>query len=257
MIDLGARSPEQIAEDLTMRTALIEDFERRGELPDTVVVGEVRERRPHPDADRLSVCDVDLGGAVAQIVCGAKNVAAGQRVVVALPGTTLPGGLIIKESKLRGVLSAGMICSEVELAVGDDDSGILVVDDEVPLGTPFATLPGVRDVRFDIDNKSITHRPDLWGHLGFARELSAIYGGALMMPAIDESLRPGVGPIDVTIEADDLCGRYHALFVRGGTGGSALGGVSPGWMRRRLIHCGLRPLSLAVDVSNYVMLELG
>lgn len=253
LTDLGDRSPEQIAEDLTMRTALIEAIERRGELPETVVVGRVLERAPHPDADRLSLCQVDVGeGDPVQIVCGAANVAAGQRVAVARPGTELPGGLSIRASKIRGQASAGMICSEVELGVGDDESGILVLDDDVAPGTPFSTLPGVADVCLDIDNKSITHRPDLWGHVGFARELSAIHGGELRIPPIDESLRPGVGPLEVEIRAPARCGRYHALFATG-----PLGGPSPAWLRRRLIHCGLRPLSLAVDVSNYVMLELG
>lgn len=113
----------------------------------------------------------------------------------------------------------------------------------------------MRDIRFDIDNKSITHRPDLWGHLGFARELSAIYGGELRTPVVNEALREGSGPVAVSIEAASLCGRYQALFAKGGS--NELGGPSPAWMQRRLIHCGLRPLSLAVDVSNYVMLELG
>ena len=251
-VDLGDRSPERIAEDLTMRTALIEGFETRGELPDDVVVGRVLERVDHRDSDRLSVCQVDAGGDPVQVVCGAPNVAAGQAVVVARVGATLPGGVKIAASEIRGVTSHGMICSETELGVGDATDGILVLGDDIEAGRPFRDLAGVCDVLLDIDNKSITHRPDLWGHVGFARELAAIYRVDLREPAIDESLRAGAGPVEVRIEAPDLCGRYYALFVTG-----PLGGPSPGWMQRRLTYCGQRPLSLAVDVSNYMMLELG
>ncbi len=252
-VALGARSPEQIGNDLTMRTALIEAIERRGEFSESVKVGRVLERQRHPNADRLSLCIVDVGeGDPIEIVCGAPNVDAGQIVAVATVGSELPGGFKIKRSKIRGITSNGMICSETELRLGDDHDGIMVLEETIEVGRPFREVSGVADVLFEIDNKSVTHRPDLWGHEGFARELAAIYDLPLIPASLDESLAAGDGPVDVRIEAEDLCGRYHALGCHG-----RLGGPSPGWIKRRLAYCGLRPRSLAVDVSNYVMLDLG
>ncbi|MFH0947108.1 MAG: phenylalanine--tRNA ligase subunit beta [Planctomycetota bacterium] len=250
-VDLGGLDPEKIAEDLTMRTALIESV-KSCDPHEKLVVGRVLERMQHPDADRLSVCQVDVGQETLEIVCGAPNVAAGQNVVVAGVGTVLPGDFMIKKSQIRGVTSLGMICSERELELGEGHDGIMVLEEGIEPGRPFRELRGVADVLLEIDNKSVTHRPDLWGHEGFARELSAIYGRDFKTADLDVTLQPGTGPIEVRIEAPELCGRYCALFVEG-----ALGGPSPAWMQRRLIHCGLRPLSLGVDLSNYVMLEIG
>lgn len=251
-IDLGDRSAEQVAEDLTMRTALIEAVERRGELDDKVVVGRVLERGQHPNADRLSLCQIDVGGETLEIVCGAPNVAAGQAVPVARIGSRLPNGLKLKKTKIRGVVSQGMICSEVELSLGEDQDGIMVLEEGLEIGRPFREVPGVADTLLEIDNKSITHRPDLWGHEGFARELAAIYRLDLRSPRLDTDLLEGADSLRIEIEDAEACRRYDALFLRG-----PLGGAAPGWIRRRLTHCGLRPLSLAVDLSNYVMLELG
>lgn len=252
-VDLGAETPERIAEDLTMKTALIEAVERRGEFGDGVVIGRVLERTRHPNADRLNLCVVDVGDAEPlQIVCGAPNVDVQQTVAVARVGAVLPGDFKIKKSKIRGVESHGMICSEVELRLGEDHDGIMVLDEVLEVGSPFEQVRGVADVLLEIDNKSVTHRPDLWGHEGFARELATIYGLEFRPAPTDGSLRSGSGPVDVRIEAPDLCGRYHALFARG-----PFGAAAPGWMRRRLSHCGLRPISLAVDLSNYVMLDIG
>ena len=252
-VDLGDRSAEEIAEDLTMKTALIEAVERRGAFGDHVVIGKVLDRRTHPNADRLSLCVVDVGdGDPVEIVCGAPNVAAGLTVAVAKVGAVLPGNFKIKKSKIRGVHSFGMICSEKELELGEDHDGIMELEEALEIGTPFQDVAGVADTLLEIDNKSVTHRPDLWGHEGFARELATIYGLETVPVALDESLAVGGGPAAVEIDAPDLCGRYHALFATG-----RFGGGSPGWMRRRLAHCGVRPISLAVDVSNYVMLDIG
>lgn len=250
--DLGERSPEQIAADLTMRTALIEGIVRRGELPEQVIVAQVLARAPHPAADRLSVCEVDTGSGTVQVVCGAANVAAGQTVVLARDGAVLPGERSIGSSEIRGVRSHGMLCSEHELGLAEASGGILVLNESLEPGTPFRDVPGVRDVVLDIDNKSVTHRPDLWGHIGFARELAAIYRGEFRTPPVADSTMPGEGVARIEIEAGELCGRYHALLLSG-----AVGRPSPGWLQRRLGHCGLRPLSLAVDISNYMMLESG
>ncbi len=251
-VDLGGRSAAEIAEDLTLRTALIEGIETHGEFSDDVVVGKVVECRRHPRADRLACCVVDVGGETLEVVCGAPNVAAGQTVPVAKVGAELAGGVRLKKTKIRGVASHGMICSEQELGLGDDHEGIIVLEEGLEAGRPFRECPGVVDTLLEIDNKSVTHRPDLWGHEGFGRELAAIYGLELRVAPGEEGLRAGGGPLAVRIEAPELCGRYCALFVRG-----RLAAASPGWLRWRLRHCGLRPIWLAVDVSNYVMLEIG
>ena len=217
-VDLGDRSPERIAEDLTMRTALIESVERRGDF-ENVVIGRVLDRSQHPDADRLSVCEVEVGGETVSIVCGAPNVAAGQTVAVARVGARLPGDLKIKQSKIRGVASQGMICSERELALGDGHEGIMVLEGGLEPGLPFREVRGVSDVLLEIDNKSVTHRPDLWGHEGFGRELAAIYGLEFRPVEVDQDLIPGSGPLEVRIEAPELCGRYYALFAEGPVGG--------------------------------------
>lgn len=250
-VDLGGRSAEEIAHVLTMRTALIEGIEARGRGIEGVVVGKVRAKTKHPNADRLNVCTVEIAGETFEIVCGAPNVDAGQTVFVATVGAVLPGDFRIKRSKIRGVESNGMICSSKELGLGEDHDGILVLEHELASGTPLQDVAGVVDSIFEIDNKSITHRPDLWCHEGFARELAAIYGIEFKPAPVASELQPGDG-VRLVLEADDLCGKYHALTIRG-----ALGGASPALVRRRLEACGLRSISLGVDLTNYVMLDVG
>ncbi len=254
-VDLSGHSPDEIAHDLTMKTALIEGILRKGDLDRGIVIGKVLEKARHPQADRLSVCVVDVRTERLSIVCGAPNVAAGQTVAVATPGSRLPNGTTIARAKLRGVESSGMICSEQELQLSEEHGGILVLEDELLAGTSLCDVRGIRDVILEIDNKSITHRPDLWGHEGFARELGVIYGQPLKRAKVATGLsreRPGEGPFDVAIEASDLCGRYALLAVEGD-----LARPSPAWLRRRLVHCGLRPHSLLVDISNAMLLEIG
>ncbi len=251
-VDLGDKSPERIASDLTAKTALIEGIEKKGDLPAAVVVGKVVDRKKHPDADRLSVCQVDVGSEVLEIVCGAPNVAAGQTVAVATVGADLPNGIKIKRSKIRGVASNGMICAEDELGLGEGHDGIMVLEDGLELGRPFREVKGIADAVLEIDNKSITHRPDLWGHEGFARELAAIYATEFRRAPVAEELREGATDVKIDLKAPELCGRYHALVADG-----PFGAPSPSWVARRLTYCGLRPLGLAVDLSNYVMLEIG
>ncbi len=256
-VDLAGVAPAELAELLTMRTALIEGFVDQGAALNGVVVGKVLTCGPHPDADRLAVCSVDHGtGEPAEVVCGAPNVAAGQTILYAPVGTRLPNGLKLKKAKIRGVISYGMICAEDELGLGTDHDGIIELPAGPAAGTPIGELPGVCDVIFEIDNQSVTHRPDLWGHYGFARELAAILGRPLKPLALDTDLKssePGSGPDVVAIDRDDDegCPLYAGLCLQGAPQ------PSPDWMRRRLVACGMRPLGLFVDVSNYVMLELG
>ncbi len=250
-VDLSGLEPAEIGETLTMRTALIEGIVNQADAVPAVVVGEVLECGKHPNADTLSVCKVADGtDEVRDVVCGAPNVAAGQKIFYIPAGARLPDGTKLKKTKIRGEVSEGMICAEDELGLGPEHDGILVLDPALAVGTPIAAVPGYCDVIFEIDNKSVTHRPDLWGHRGFARELAAIYGRELKDMPIAESLRRAdVGPEIALL--DEACPVYGGLCLEGKPG------RSPDWMRFRLVACGMRPIHQLVDISNYVMLELG
>ena len=255
-VDLSGVSAADLAERLTMRTALIEGFVDQAALLEGVVVGRVLSCEPHPDADKLSLCTVDAGdGAPLQVVCGAPNVAAGQGIVYAPVGTRLPNGMKLKKAKIRGFESHGMICAEDELGLGPEHDGILVLEPGVwgrhEPGTPVDRVPGLCDVIFEIDNQSVTHRPDLWGHYGFARELAAILDRPLRPLDVDASLERGADGPGLELADPDGCPLYAGLCVEGVTA------PTPDRLRFRLVACGMRPLGLAVDLSNYVMLELG
>ncbi|MEZ6037734.1 MAG: phenylalanine--tRNA ligase subunit beta [Planctomycetota bacterium] len=262
-VDLTGIEPKQILADLTMSTAEIEGLEQFGEGLECLVVGHVRKREPHPDADKLSVCTVDLGapadgnGGVVQIVCGAPNVDAGQRVVVIRPGDTLPasggkGPLKIKVGKIRGVESHGMICSESEMGLSDEHDGILVLPPDTPIGARFVDVCPVQDMVLEIDNKSINHRPDLWGHYGFARELAAIYGRELQPAVVPIALPKSGKKVDVVIDDPKACPRYCGLVISG-----VVAGKSPDELRWLLAAVGQRSINLPVDLTNFVMLDLG
>jgi phenylalanyl-tRNA synthetase beta chain len=251
-VDLDGLAPEQLADDLTLSTAEVESVEPFLPHLSDVTVGYVQERAKHPDADKLSVCSVDLGnGEPLQIVCGAPNVDGGQKVAVATVGTRLPGDLKIKKARIRGVESRGMICSVRELGLGDEHDGIWVLPEDAAVGQAVSSALGLEDWVIEIDNKSVTHRPDLWGHRGIAREVAAIHRRELK--PLDTSLpAPGDGrPFPVRIESA-ACPRYLALALDG-----VRGGPSPDWLRHLLLAAGQRPLDLLVDLSNFVMLDLG
>ena len=251
-VDLSGIDPRQLALDLTLSTAEVEGVEPFAPHLDDVTVGLVETRDKHPDADKLSVCSVDVGaGEPLSIVCGAPNVDAGQKVAVATVGSVLPGDFKIKKGKIRGQVSMGMICSVKELDLGDEHSGIWVLPQTAEVGKSVREALGLEDWVIEIDNKSVTHRPDLWGHRGIARELAAIYDRELV--PLDLSL-PQTGSaegVPVHIE-DAACSRYIALELAGVRGGS-----SPDWLRHLLLAAGQRPLDLLVDISNFVMLDLG
>ena len=252
-VDLDDRSAQEILLDLTLSTAEVEGVTRYGDGIDEVVIGHVVEREKHPDADKLSVTRVDVGlGELQTIVCGAPNVAAGQRVPVILPGGRLPGDFKIKKSKIRGVESHGMICSEKELGLSEESAGILVLPEDAPIGAKFVDALGIADDVFEIDNKSINHRPDLWGHHGIARELAAIYGRPLR-PAAEIGALPSDGrTIDITIESLDDCPRYLGLVIEG-----VRATRSPDWLRWQLAAVGQRSIDLLVDLTNFVMFDVG
>jgi phenylalanyl-tRNA synthetase beta chain len=244
---------EALAERLTTAGIEIESIERTGPDLSAVRVGRVVAREKHPDADKLSLCRVDVGeGEPLEIVCGAPNVAAGQKVAVALAGAELPGGLRIKKSKIRGVVSNGMICSARELGLSDDHEGILVLDPSANVGTPLPEVMRIGDVVFDFE--LTPNRGDWASMLGIAREVRALFGGALRLPphAPVESGEPASSRIAVAIDDRAGCHRYAARIVRG-----VRVGPSPAWVVARLEAAGVRAINNVVDATNLVMLELG
>ena len=251
-VDLGDLSAAAVADLLTRHIAEVDGVEAFAPALDQVRVGLVLARAAHPNADRLGLCQVDMGdGEPLAIVCGAPNVAAGQKVAVATVGTVLPGDLVIKQARIRGVESNGMICSERELGLGDEHEGIWVLPAEAPLGAVVSDLFGGADQVIVVDNKAITHRPDLWGHRGIAAELAALLDRPLK--ALDLTLPPTgddeAFPVAISTAG---CRRFYALPIAG-----VHAARSPDWLRLLLLAAGQRPLDVLVDISNFVMLDLG
>ncbi|WP_285906906.1 phenylalanine--tRNA ligase subunit beta [Pseudodesulfovibrio pelocollis] len=244
--------PQALGDRLTMLGLELDGIHDPFEAVRDLVVGHVVECGPHPEADKLSVCRVDVGDEVLDIVCGAPNVAAGQKVPVARVGTTMPDGLKIKKAKLRGVGSYGMICSERELGFSDDHQGIWVLDDSFAPGTRLADALNLERVVFDFD---ITpNRADCLSILGFARETALAFDLPLTLPALNLHEAGGNAADEVRIVIDDpeLCPLYNGRIVRGVTTRKG-----PDWMRFRLLALGQRPISNIVDCTNYIMFELG
>ncbi|HEX6928676.1 MAG TPA: phenylalanine--tRNA ligase subunit beta, partial [Gammaproteobacteria bacterium] len=219
---------------------------------DGFVIGEVLSVERHPDADKLSVCRVSTGEQEThQIVCGAPNVRAGMKAPVILPGGQLPDGTKIRKAKLRGVESAGMLCSARELGLGDDHSGLMDLPADAPIGKSFSDYLGGGDQVIDIE---ITpNRGDCLGMLGVARDVSALYDTELRIPAAEEVAALLVDRIDVTLDAPDACPTFLGRVIRGIDPAAE----TPLWMRERLRRAGIRPVTPVVDVTQYVMLELG
>jgi phenylalanyl-tRNA synthetase beta chain len=245
---------DKLAERLVMTGTEVDRIHSHGvSALEHFVVGRVLEREQHPDADRLSVCKVDLGdGEPAQIVCGAPNVAAGQTVAVARPGAVMPDGTRLKRAKLRGVESQGMILAEDEVAIGTDHDGIMVLDDGLAPGTPLAdVLPIATDV---LELEITPNRPDCLSIYGVAREVRAATGAQLEPPPwADDPGTPGdVDGVRIDVEAPDLCPRFTARLFE-----DVKIGPSPWWLKARLMAAGQRPINNVVDITNYVMLLTG
>jgi phenylalanyl-tRNA synthetase beta chain len=243
---------DDLAHLLTMSGLEVEACEPVAPPFSGVVVGSVVEVARHPNADRLSLCTVDAGGGAAlQIVCGAPNVRQGMKAPVALVGASLPGGLSIKRTAVRGIESNGMLCSARELGLSDDHSGLLALPPEAPVGAALRDYLELDDRVFTI--KLTPNRADCLSVLGVAREVAALTGAILRPPAMPP-VAPRIGDtLPVRIEAPDLCGRFSGRIVRNVNAGAP----TPAWMRSRLERSGQRPISALVDISNYVMLELG
>jgi len=250
-IDLPTTDPDELAHALAMLGHKVEGIEEVGADWTGVVVGRVERIDPHPDADRVRVTHVDLGdGDLHQIICGAWNFDTGAVVPVAVPGAVLAGGFEIARRRIRGVDSHGMICSERELGLGDDQTGIMVLAANTPLGVPLASVLDLPDVVFDLEITN--NRPDAMSMVGVARELAAWFRVPYHRPEVTLVTVPGAPTVAITISAPDGCDRFVAREIRNVTVGP-----SPLWMRERLRRAGMRPISNAVDVTNYVMLELG
>jgi phenylalanyl-tRNA synthetase beta chain len=243
---------ERLCDDLTLLGLEVESVEAVGRRFPGVVVGKVLAQGPHPNADRLSLCRVSDGQTEYPVVCGAPNVRAGLTVAFATPGAVLPNGLEIKKAKIRGEVSLGMICSADELALGDDHSGILELEEDLAAGTPVDRLWGWEDHCIEIE--VTPNRPDWLSHIGVARELAARYRTALILPDLGPSVEVADRDGDWTAVCEDEagCPRYSGRLLRGVTVGE-----SPEWMRRRLEAIGQRPINAVVDCSNYVLHECG
>jgi phenylalanyl-tRNA synthetase beta chain len=245
-------TPEQLADLLTMLGLEVEGMEKLGAGMDDVVVAVVEEKRQHPNADKLSLCRVNNGKEVLDVVCGAQNFKAGDTVALAQIGACLPGDFRIKRSKIRGEESCGMLCSEKELGLAEESAGIMVLPAGLPLGQPVFEALGLKDTLFEIG--LTPNRADCLSAVGIAREIAAKLGMRITYPpaAIAEGTTPASDVISVTIEDSDLCPRYAARYISG-----CSIAPSPEWLVKRLNAIGIRSISNVVDVTNLVMMELG
>ncbi|MDD3276987.1 MAG: phenylalanine--tRNA ligase subunit beta, partial [Kiritimatiellales bacterium] len=244
---------EDLSDKLTFAGLEVENIETLGGTFEGVIVGEVLSIEPHPNADKLRLCTVNYGAAeTLQVVCGAPNVTVGGKYPFAPVGTTLPCGIKLKKAKIRGVESLGMLCAKDELGLGEDHSGLLVLDSALNPGTPLADVMGPAETVFELE---ITpNRPDCLSIIGIAREVAAIYGKPLKMPAVElkETSSPVEKEIAVEVQDSVKCPRYTARVLK-----NAKIGPSPDWMKRRLEACGIRSINNVVDITNYVLLETG
>lgn len=244
---------DELSRRLTMLGLEVEEVSHPFSHLENVVVGHVVECDKHPEATKLSVCKVDVGeGEPLPIVCGAPNVAKGQKVAVAKVGAVLPGDFKIKKAKLRGQVSMGMICAEDEIGLGESHSGIMVLDEGLAVGTPLVEALNLDTVVFDL---GITpNRGDCLSILGVAREVAMAYGLPLTMPEskVEESGENAADLLNIAVDDADLCSLYQARILKG-----VKVGPSPAWMRYRLIAVGMRPINNIVDVTNYLLMELG
>ncbi len=245
-------SSDELASQLTMAGLEVEANEPVAPPFSKVVVARVVEVTRHPNADKLTVCEVDAGtGATLAIVCGAPNVAAGIRVPCALLGAELPGEFRIKATSMRGVESQGMLCSARELGLSEDHSGLMILADDAPIGRDLREYLALEDRKLTI--KLTPNRGDCLSVIGVAREVAAITGAPLVLPGVEAIEATVDERLAVKIHAPDLCGRFSGRIVRGLNAAAP----TPEWMKQRLERSGQRPISALVDISNYVMLEHG
>jgi phenylalanyl-tRNA synthetase beta chain len=244
-------SPEELGELLTRRGLEVEEIERQGKGFESVVTAQILERNKHPEADRLSVCKVSLGsGEPLEIVCGAQNMKAGDKVALAQIGALLPNGLKIERSKIRGVVSNGMLCSEAELGLKGESEGILILPPATPLGEPLAKLLGRDDTLLTF--KLTANRGDCLSYWGMAREVAAALGNEAHRPPATPLATTGASPIKLKLEAGEAGSQFFGCMIEG-----VRIGPSPAWLVAKLAAMGSRSINNVVDATNLVMWELG
>ena len=251
-IDLDGIEINEMENALTMIGQEVEKIEIAGSNLENVVTAKIIEKEMHPDSDHLTVCKVDNGKEILQIVCGASNHKAGDKVVLAQIGAKLGEDFVIKKGKIRGKESCGMLCSEVELGIGSDKDGIIILPEDAPIGVPFKDYLGINDTVFELE---ITpNRPDCLSHIGIARELSAYYGKELKYPETEinsEISEKTSDNVKVSIEDSNLSRRYVTRILKNVTVKE-----SPKWLKERIESVGLRSINNIVDVSNFILMEM-
>ena len=251
-VDLSGLDIDDLIHRFTLSTAEVEDVYHLGTEINGIVVAEIKTIEEHPNSKKLHLLELDLGDHTDRCVCGAPNVRVGMRVPFAPFGASVVG-MTIGEATIAGVVSRGMCCSAAELGIADSSSGLLELPADAPLGVPVKELYAFEDTVFEVDNKSLTNRPDLWGHYGIAREFSAIAKRPLKPLALDDLAKyDALDPVPLGAIDPELCYRYSAIRAD-----HIQKKVSPIDMQIRLYYCGMRAISLLADLTNYVMLELG
>lgn len=250
-VDLSDVDVAHLAERFTLSVAELEGYKEVGTGLNTVIVARIESCEQHPNADRLRVCQVNDGSdALRTIVCGAPNARAGLVTALALPDSKF-NGFKIKVAKVRGVESSGMLCAPDELGLGEGHDGIWALPSQLQPGTPISEVMPTHDTIFEVDNKSITHRPDLWGHYGIAREVAGLLGKPLRPLDVDVAFGKEKAP-SVSVNDNEACPRYTAIKIDG-----VKIAPSPLWMQVLLHRCETRAINNLVDTTNFVMLELG
>ncbi|MDY6857139.1 MAG: phenylalanine--tRNA ligase subunit beta [Thermodesulfobacteriota bacterium] len=245
-------SPDELGDALTMAGLEVECIIKTEKNLNNIVVGKISSIKNHPNADKLSLCQVTTGECLYSIVCGAKNMKAGDRVALAIEGALLANGMEIKKTKIRGELSEGMLCSEQELGIGEDSNGIMILEDDLDLNKDIASALNLNDHIFELN---ITpNRPDCLSIIGIAREIAAITGKALKIPKIEfkEGDERTEDLTSIELQDTELCPRYSARLIS-----DLVIGPAPFWMRRMLESVGIRPICNIVDITNFVLMEFG
>ena len=251
-VDLSGLDKVALIKNFTLSTAEVEDIIVKGEDTYGVIVAQILSVENHPTSKKLHLLKVDTGSGIVDIVCGAPNVREGMKVALATDGGAVCGHKIAPAT-IAGFTSYGMCCSEAELGISDDNSGIWEITDDIALGTDIKSVYDVDDIIFEVDNKSLTNRPDLWSHYGMAREFATITGRELRLPEVHSTEKYDSLPkVELDVRARDLLYRYSAIKVENITRK-----VSPVNMRIRLYYCGSRAINFLADLTNYVMMEIG
>lgn len=251
-VDLSGLDIDALIHRFTLSTAEVEEVKHVGENVRGVIVARIAEVENHPKSKKLHLLKVDTGKGLVDVVCGAPNVRVGLTVAFAQEGSCV-NGINISRAVVGGYESCGMCCSEAELGISADHSGLMEIEDDIPLGTELVDAYAIRDIIFEVDNKSLTNRPDLWGHYGIAREFAALAGRPLKaFDRVKSSKYKALPPVAIDIRDKENCLRYTSVKVENITVSR-----SPVDMRIRLFYCGTRAINLLADLTNYIMLELG